>query len=527
MKKVVFVLFVVCLFSFQAQSADLMLPFSGGQTWSCDQENNDTPTHSGDLAYAWDFNMGGSSDLNLPVLAPAKGTIVYAQNSYSGWGNVVIIGYDDGGYGKLAHLQTIKVSEGQEVEQGEQIGACGGTPYWSPHIHYQTQEYGYIDSPSITSSFIDTEEPDRIPKLNGLYTSLNTYNPYNNFKVGKFSDGWRIEPWGTSFGYNFIPFSRPFAITYFHNGGVNSLGHPSDYVHQGTVFEFPGYQPNLGIELPYIQNITNTSGGPPWLTLVLNPHVYNIRMGYLGVVYPIQGRIRDYWRTYYSELGYPACNEYSEIVNGKNYAVQWFERTDNNYVKVTYNLSEGTFNDPATNYLGYGNHLNQSTLENLNCPEGTCGVGGDGGDTTPEPDPAEPVGAEFGESKICYSVNPNNPWECTEEQSVFYTDDAKVYSWIEILNLYSVTNLKWEFFYPNGNLAISGNLNTTNPTEDGYPYYDWWHANYWSDFTNNQILGIYTIKFYLNNILVNTSFFEIKERPNNSDVEPPLNLKID
>lgn len=525
MKKVIL---AVCLFLFTINiyGAELMLPFSGGQTWSCDQENNDTPTHHGKLAYSWDFNMGGKSDLGLPVVAPASGTVVYAKNSNSGWGNTVIIDYGDGTFGKIAHLQTIKVSDDppEQVSQGQKIGTCGGTPYWSPHIHYQTQKTKDINSDSILSTFIDAEEPDGIPKLGGLYTSLNTYNPYSNIRVGMFNNGWRIEPWGTSFNYHFIPFSRPFVITYFHNGGISLLGHPSDYVHQGTVFEFTGYQPNLGIELPYIQNITNTSGGTPWLTLVLNPHVYNIRMGYLGVVYPIQGRIRDYWRAYYSQLGYPACNEYSETVNGKNYAVQWFERADNDYVKVTYNLSEGTFNDPETNDLEYGDHLNQSTLINLNCPNGACGVGGDGGDSTPESEPVEVVGAEFGETKVCYSVNLSDPWECTEEKNIFYSDDAKVYSWVKVLNLYTRTNLKWEFFYPDGNLARSGNRDTLDPADEGYQYYVWWHDNYWADFTGTEIYGIYTIKFYLNNILVNSSYFEIKEKTS-LIIKPPINLK--
>lgn len=80
MKKVIL---AVCLFLFSINiyGAELMLPFSGGQTWSCDQENNDTPTHHGKLAYSWDFNMGGKSDLGLPALAPASGTVVYAKNS--------------------------------------------------------------------------------------------------------------------------------------------------------------------------------------------------------------------------------------------------------------------------------------------------------------------------------------------------------------------------------------------------------------------------------------------------------------
>jgi hypothetical protein len=99
-------------------------------------------------------------------------------------------------------------------------------------------------------------------------------------------------------------------------------------------------------------------------------------MNYLGVVYPIHGQIRAYWRTHYSSYGPPVCNEYEEMVNGKTYVVQWFGKSDNEFLKITYDTTDGSFNDSDAANIGYGDHLNQSVWDNLGCPDGSCGIGG-------------------------------------------------------------------------------------------------------------------------------------------------------
>ena len=213
-------------------SAELMLPFQGGLTWRCDQGNNGTTSHYGKLQYAWDFNLGGGSDdLGYPVLAPAGGDVVFAGMTYTKkkdadgnyvldvdgnfiwipgpWGNVVIIDYGNGEYGKVAHLSEITVSEGP-VTKGKTIGKCGGTNGYSPHIHYQTQNSGDVNGQSIASTFIDAEAVDRVPQKGRFYTSMNTYNPWNNFRVGKFSNGWRVREFDVCTDFSFQPFSRPF-----------------------------------------------------------------------------------------------------------------------------------------------------------------------------------------------------------------------------------------------------------------------------------------------------------------------------
>ncbi|MCK5320531.1 peptidoglycan DD-metalloendopeptidase family protein, partial [Candidatus Parcubacteria bacterium] len=505
MKSIKKISIVVCIWLLTSTvtvfAAQLMLPFEGGSTWTCNQENNDTPTHTGNLLYAWDFNMG-INDLGEPVLAPADGEVVYARNSNTAWGKVVIIDYGDDTWGKLAHLEDINVSENQNVIQGQQIGTCGGTGGWSPHIHYQTQSTGDINGSSIPSTFLDAEEADGIPKLNGYYTSLNTYNPYNNFKVGKFAYDWEIEPWGTSFGSYFAPYSRPFAITYHHEGGLNSLGHPADEVHLLTALEIPGYNASLNTDACYIQNIQNTSGGEPWLTLVLNPYVWNIRMNYLGVVYPIQGQIRDYWRLYYSEYGPPVNNEYTEIVNGKLYVVQWFEKSDNDFLKITYDTTDGSFNDPETASIAYGDHLNQSVWDNLGCPNGDCGVGG-GVDPIPSDD------YTINRSTTCKDIQPSDPWNPISETTLFYNDDSYVCSWIHLDNIYKSLNINWKWYNPNNILVSESSYTTDDPASYGYDYWDWYKS--WSSLNiiNANSYGQWHVDIYIDGQKVKTNYFTL------------------
>ncbi len=99
----------------------------------------------------------------------------------------MIIDYGDGSYGKLAHLNAISVSGGQAVVQGQQVGTCGGTGGWSPHIHYQTQEYGGLNDPSIESSFSDVTENNGVPLEGHSYTSGNYFNlipnPPQNLRI--------------------------------------------------------------------------------------------------------------------------------------------------------------------------------------------------------------------------------------------------------------------------------------------------------------------------------------------------------
>ncbi|HHS98179.1 MAG TPA: M23 family metallopeptidase [Chloroflexi bacterium] len=80
--------------------------------------------------------------LHDPIYAAAAGTVVFAGVS-GGYGNLVIIEHADGWESWYAHLSVISVTEGQEVEQGEVIGAAGSTGYSTgPHLHFELRYQG-------------------------------------------------------------------------------------------------------------------------------------------------------------------------------------------------------------------------------------------------------------------------------------------------------------------------------------------------------------------------------------------------
>ena len=88
----------------------------------------------------------GGHPCGAVVRTPYAGKVVAARTSGMGtWGNTVCIELaPDGQYVSLnAHLQSIRVREGQEVKAGDIIGTNGGTNHsgadYACHIHYEVQ----------------------------------------------------------------------------------------------------------------------------------------------------------------------------------------------------------------------------------------------------------------------------------------------------------------------------------------------------------------------------------------------------
>jgi murein DD-endopeptidase MepM/ murein hydrolase activator NlpD len=102
-----------------------------------DPEN---PAHAGlDIAAA----------LHDPLVAAAAGTIAFAESS-GGYGNLIIVDHADGWQTWYAHLSAISVTDGQEVGQGEVIGAAGSTGYSTgPHLHFELRHEGKAVDPLV------------------------------------------------------------------------------------------------------------------------------------------------------------------------------------------------------------------------------------------------------------------------------------------------------------------------------------------------------------------------------------------
>ena len=72
-----------------------------------------------------------------PITATADGTVIFAGRQ-SGYGNIVIIQHDFGLRTRYAHLNRIRVSEGERVSRGDRVGDMGSTgASTGVHLHYE------------------------------------------------------------------------------------------------------------------------------------------------------------------------------------------------------------------------------------------------------------------------------------------------------------------------------------------------------------------------------------------------------
>lgn len=77
-----------------------------------------------------------------PLYAAAPGTVSFTGPN-GGYGNLVVINHPDGWQTWYAHLSSISVAIGQDLAQGEIIGAAGSTGYSTgPHLHFELRYEG-------------------------------------------------------------------------------------------------------------------------------------------------------------------------------------------------------------------------------------------------------------------------------------------------------------------------------------------------------------------------------------------------
>ncbi|MBP2631365.1 MAG: envC 1 [Firmicutes bacterium] len=99
----------------------------------------------GTAKYHSGLDIGG--EYGMPVVAADGGVVIYA-GWISGYGNAVIIDHGNGVSSLYGHNQSLVVSEGQSVSQGQLIAYCGSTGYSTgPHVHFEVRENGSPVSP--------------------------------------------------------------------------------------------------------------------------------------------------------------------------------------------------------------------------------------------------------------------------------------------------------------------------------------------------------------------------------------------
>ncbi len=80
-----------------------------------------------------------SAPMGTQVKATGDGIIVHASWN-NGYGRCVIVDHGNGYQTWYAHLSEIEVREGQEIRQGEIVGAVGNTGRSTgPHLHYEVR----------------------------------------------------------------------------------------------------------------------------------------------------------------------------------------------------------------------------------------------------------------------------------------------------------------------------------------------------------------------------------------------------
>ena len=86
--------------------------------------------------------------VGTPIVAAASGVVEQAGWNSGGYGNLVEIRHPDGSLTRYAHNNSLNVSTGQNVKQGQQIAEMGSTGYSTgPHLHFEVYQGGAAVNP--------------------------------------------------------------------------------------------------------------------------------------------------------------------------------------------------------------------------------------------------------------------------------------------------------------------------------------------------------------------------------------------
>ena len=127
---------------------------TGGFKWPCPSSgtissgfgSRESPTEG---ASSYHKGIDIAAPTGSRVIAAAGGKVVIATYSASA-GNYIMISHGSGTYTVYMHMSSLNVSEGDEVSQGDTIGAVGSTGYSTgPHLHFGIRKNGsYVDPES-------------------------------------------------------------------------------------------------------------------------------------------------------------------------------------------------------------------------------------------------------------------------------------------------------------------------------------------------------------------------------------------
>jgi murein DD-endopeptidase MepM/ murein hydrolase activator NlpD len=94
------------------------------------------------------IDIGVLRDLAIRAAVPGVVESVGFMTGFEGYGNIVLIRVGPTLETLYAHLSSVAVQVGQQVEQGEQLGIAGCTGYCTgTHLHFEVRRNGVAVNP--------------------------------------------------------------------------------------------------------------------------------------------------------------------------------------------------------------------------------------------------------------------------------------------------------------------------------------------------------------------------------------------
>ena len=88
-----------------------------------------------------------SGILGQPVLAAARGRVVYTGTGLLGYGQLIIIKHNESYLTAYGHIESVAVVEGDAVEAGQRVAAMGNGPQGTPLLYFEIRLNGTPDNP--------------------------------------------------------------------------------------------------------------------------------------------------------------------------------------------------------------------------------------------------------------------------------------------------------------------------------------------------------------------------------------------
>ena len=86
--------------------------------------------------------IGIGGEIGASIRAAAPGDVVYAGDGLAAYGNLIIIKHNDTYLSAYGHNDQMVVSEGDAVDQGQEIARMGLGPERKPQLHFEIRRNG-------------------------------------------------------------------------------------------------------------------------------------------------------------------------------------------------------------------------------------------------------------------------------------------------------------------------------------------------------------------------------------------------